>query len=134
MKKEAYLKFKKLFENQIQNFTYSNKKIQSEFFLSKDDLYDDADLTSIETAQNMELRLKNREALYLKKVVHALKKLNDGTFGKCESCEDDIPEKRLAVRPTTTLCISCKEEQEHVEKGFFDTRRSKSLGRELKFA
>jgi len=134
MKNEVQLKFKKLFEDRIKKFSYTNKKVQPEFFLSKDDIYDDADLTAVETAQNMELRLKNRESLYLKKIFYSLNKIKDGTFGQCEGCEEDIPKKRLEARPTTTLCISCKEEQEHAEKGFFDSRRSKSLGRELKFA
>jgi DnaK suppressor protein len=47
-----------------------------------------------------------------------LARIEDGTFGICERCEDEISLKRLEARPVTTLCIRCKEEQEKKEKSF----------------
>ena len=46
----------------------------------------------------------------------ALKKIDDGTFGICEICEEPIGKKRLEARPETTLCIKCKEDQEREER------------------
>ncbi len=48
----------------------------------------------------------------------ALKRIEDGSFGICESCEEPISIKRLEARPETTLCIRCKEDQERVERDF----------------
>jgi DnaK suppressor protein len=48
----------------------------------------------------------------------ALKKIDDGTFGICEDCEEPISRKRLEARPETALCIRCKEDQERDEKAF----------------
>jgi DnaK suppressor protein len=48
----------------------------------------------------------------------ALTKIDDGTFGTCEECSEEISVKRLEARPETTLCIRCKEDQERLEKDF----------------
>jgi len=48
----------------------------------------------------------------------ALARIEDGTFGVCERCEEPISLKRLEARPVTTLCIRCKEEQEKKEKSY----------------
>jgi RNA polymerase-binding transcription factor len=46
----------------------------------------------------------------------AIKRIDDGTFGLCESCGGNISEKRLQARPVTTLCIDCKTKEEKMEK------------------
>lgn len=43
----------------------------------------------------------------LKDVLRALEKLEEGTYGECDSCGDRIPTERLEARPATTLCITC---------------------------
>ncbi len=52
----------------------------------------------------------------IRKIEHAFNKLQDGTFGICEECGEEISEKRLQARPVATLCIECKEKEETVEK------------------
>ncbi len=37
----------------------------------------------------------------------ALQKLDDGTYGQCEECGENISEERLAVLPAAALCIDC---------------------------
>ena len=69
----------------------------------------------------MRIRLRNREASYLKKIEFALLRIKEGNFGECEDCGDEIDVRRLEARPTTSLCIGCKEEQERGEKSFADT-------------
>ena len=76
----------------------------------------------------MRMRLRNREMLYLKKVNEALRRIQDGIFGLCEMCEEPIEVRRLEARPTATLCVSCKEEEERSEKATANGRRHKSLG------
>ena len=76
----------------------------------------------------MRLRLRNRESLYVKKVDEALRRIESGEFGLCECCDGDIEIRRLEARPTATLCIACKEEEEKKEVLTADGRRHKSLG------
>ena len=66
--------------------------------------------------QSFEFRLRGREKSLLSKLDLALKKIEDGSFGVCEVCEEPIGKKRLEARPETTLCIKCKEDQEREER------------------
>src|SRR5215831_7418342 len=84
--------------------------------LDTNDLPDEMDLASSEYLQSFEFRLRGREKSLLSKLDLALKKIEDGTFGICEICEEPIGKKRLEARPETTLCIKCKEDQEREER------------------
>ncbi len=90
--------------------------IRDESEFDKDDLPDEIDHASSEYSQSLTLRLRDREQYLLNKIMKALKKIDEGTYGVCESCGDDIDVKRLMARPVATLCIKCKEEQEKREK------------------
>jgi DnaK suppressor protein len=84
--------------------------------LDTNDLPDEMDLASSEYLQSFEFRLRGREKSLLSKLDLALKKIEDGSFGVCEICEEPIGKKRLEARPETTLCIKCKEDQEREER------------------
>jgi DnaK suppressor protein len=84
--------------------------------LDTNDLPDEMDLASSEYLQSFEFRLRGREKSLLSKLDLALKKIDDGSFGVCEVCEEPIGKKRLEARPETTLCIKCKEDQEREER------------------
>ncbi|MBI3542041.1 MAG: TraR/DksA family transcriptional regulator [Deltaproteobacteria bacterium] len=128
MKKEVLKRFKKLFEQQKANVLYNDKVIRDDFAVSGDDRMDDVDQASSDVEQSLRMRLRNREMLLIKKVDEALKRIEEGTFGSCNSCENDIELKRLEARPTATLCIACKEDEERREALSADGRRHKSLG------
>src|SRR5687768_9635895 len=59
-----------------------------------------------------ELGLEQTIKLHLDQVEHALKRIEAGTYGECESCGKPIPKARLDAMPEATLCIDCKAEQE----------------------
>jgi DnaK suppressor protein len=84
--------------------------------LNEEDILDTIDLSSSETERDFLLRLRDRERKLLVKIDDALLRIKDGTFGICDSCAGPIDEKRLKARPTASLCIDCKEEQERREK------------------
>ena len=134
MERAVALKFKGLFEEQRKQLIYSQGMKIEEFSLAKDDMLDEADLSSSELEQSMRMRLRNREALFLKKIDEALARLSDGTFGECEKCEDEIEVRRLEARPTTTMCVNCKEDSERREHLHIDGHRNKSLGQKLRLA
>ncbi len=79
---------------------------------------DPVDRAMTESSTTIELRKRDRERKLISKIQKAIQNTEDGTYGICEICEDEITEDRLMVRPETTLCISCKEEQEIEEKQF----------------
>lgn len=92
--------------------------LKNEIELSKDDLADEADLASALTDQSLSLRLRGRERTLIDKIDLALRRIDNGEFGTCIVCEDDIDVPRLKARPVTTMCIACKEEQERRERQF----------------
>jgi len=58
-------------------------------------------------AQQMALELRRRNKLRLEQVQSALRRIDEGTYGLCLRCEDEISMARLRVRPEATLCIRC---------------------------
>lgn len=84
---------------------------------------DEIDFVTTEKTRQLELRLLSRNHVYLKKVRHALERINAGVFGECEECGAEIGASRLAARPTATLCIHCKEEEERGEKALVHGNR-----------
>ena len=57
-----------------------------------------------------------RESKLIKKIKQALERIENGTYGICESCGEEISVKRLKARPVTTQCIECKAKEEALEK------------------
>lgn len=96
----------------------ANKTLTEEAALDPNELPDEIDQASAEYSQSFIFRLRDREKYYLSKIDKALKKLENGSFGVCEACEEPISPKRLEARPVTTLCIRCKEEQEMEERSY----------------
>ena len=77
---------------------------------------DPADRASLESDQYFTLRLRDRDRKLINKIHEALERIEDGTYGICESCGEEISIPRLKARPVTTLCIDCKSKQEEQEK------------------
>jgi DnaK suppressor protein len=77
---------------------------------------DPTDRASMESERNFELRIRDRERKLISKIKGALDRLDNGTYGICEECGEDISVERLEARPVTTPCIDCKKKQENVEK------------------
>lgn len=77
---------------------------------------DPSDRATQESDRTFELRIRDRERRLLSKIREAIEKIDNGTFGICEMCGEEISEARLKARPVTTYCIDCKIEQEKGER------------------
>ena len=119
MNKAQLKKFQQLLEEKRQDILARAKQtLSQDMTLDQDDLPAEMDLASSEYLQSFTFRLRGREKSFLDKIEKALVKIEDGSFGRCEECEEEISVKRLEARPETTLCIRCKEDQERVEKDY----------------
>ena len=96
----------------------AEQTLRQDMALDSDDFPDEMDLASSEYLQAFTFRLRGREKTFLDKISKALERIEDGSFGVCEECGEEISVKRLEARPETTLCIRCKEDQERVERDF----------------
>lgn len=77
---------------------------------------DPNDRASRETDISLELRSRDREGKLIKKINEALERLNEGDYGFCENCGEEIGVSRLEARPTAEMCIDCKTLDEIREK------------------
>lgn len=110
-------KFQKtLLEEKQRILNNSKNAMRTELAVSPDDLPDETDLAASEINQNLIFKLRDRERLLLLKIDEALSRIGDGSFGTCLECEENIEPRRLEARPVSTLCIACKEAEEHKEK------------------
>jgi DnaK suppressor protein len=128
MRKDTVKRFKKLFEAQRDSLLGAKRVVRDDFSVNADDRFDEIDQAATDIEQSMRMRLCNRETLYIKKVEEALRRIEEGTFGECDECGEDIELRRLEARPTATLCVGCKEEQERREGMSAAGRIHKSLG------
>ncbi len=81
----------------------------------KENFADPTDRASHEAERSFELRIRDREHKLIKKIKKALDRIENGTFGRCETCEEEISIERLKARPVTTQCIECKTREEDME-------------------
>lgn len=108
------------------------KKIKEKLTLERDELVEkltkrlDIDTDGDETDEvqgNMLIELENqlsaKNQQRLAQINSALQKIEDKTYGLCEDCEEDIPEKRLLINPYFSTCVSCAEERESEPKRRF---------------
>ena len=119
MNKVQLKKFKTLLTEKRDEIVKKAKQtLEEDMTLDSNDLPDEMDLASSEYLQSFTFRLRGREKVFLDKIEKALRKLEEGSFGVCEECGEEISIKRLEARPETTLCIRCKEDQERHEKDY----------------
>lgn len=117
MDAKALSRFRKLLTEEKQRILNNSKNaLKNELALSPDDLPDETDLAASEINQNLVFKLRDRERQLLAKIDEALARIDEGSFGSCAECEEPIEPRRLEARPVSTLCIACKEKEEHREK------------------
>jgi RNA polymerase-binding protein DksA len=73
---------------------------------------DQADVGSTSLERDAEMSLANNTRDMLIQTERALDRLEDRTYGVCESCGNPIGKRRLMVFPRATLCMTCKQREE----------------------
>ncbi|MDQ6876006.1 MAG: TraR/DksA C4-type zinc finger protein [Actinomycetota bacterium] len=73
---------------------------------------DQADTGTKTFEREQEISLANGILDRLAQVEHALDRLANGTYGRCERCGNPIPKARLEAFPSVTLCVACKQHEE----------------------
>lgn len=91
---------------------YGVERIRDRPSIDREDLPDPMDLAASGHSQFVQSRKHEREDSLLRRIESALRRMANGSFGKCDRCEQDIPTGRLEALPVTTLCIDCQEEED----------------------
>jgi len=108
--------FRGILKDEMQSLLDEAGKTVSEMTSDTTNFPDPNDRASQESDRTFELRIRDRERRLINKIREALERIDDGTFGICDLCGEEISEGRLKARPVTTLCIDCKIEEEKKEK------------------
>ena len=116
MKKKDIKYFETLLNDQLKELLSQADDTVSGMTAPKENFPDPTDRASLEADRNFMLRIRDRESKLIKKIKKALERIEEGTFGICEGCGEDISIKRLKARPVTTQCIDCKTKEEALEK------------------
>jgi DnaK suppressor protein len=107
--------FRKLLNDRLQELRSEAGKTVED--MDEDENFPDpTDRASMESSRNSVLRIRDRERKLIFKIQEALRRLDDGEYGICEECGEEIGIERLKARPVTTLCIACKSSQEMEER------------------
>jgi DnaK suppressor protein len=83
---------------------------------SDEALPDPLDRAVFDSERNFTLRIRGRESMLIRKIRESLDAIQEGVYGICESCGEDISVERLKARPVTSHCIRCKTRIEAMEK------------------
>jgi DnaK suppressor protein len=94
-----------------------------------DDRSDEIDLATVEHSHFVLLSAHERDLARLRAIDAALERMEDGSFGTCDRCGQEIGLERLAALPVTTRCVNCQEERERVLRRSLPLAPSRRLKR-----
>jgi DnaK suppressor protein len=77
---------------------------------------DPYDRATAELGRSVDLIIRSRQRELIREIEETLARIDSGEFGICQSCGKNISEKRLWAKPTSLLCIACKEREENRQR------------------
>ena len=97
---------------------------------AEQDTGDDADKASQSIEKELLFELSDNERMTLDHIEAALRKIDKGTYGACESCRKPIPKPRLEALPFARYCIGCQSSAESVPELAEPAADFRSIGEE----
>ena len=88
----------------------------SELLSDWEGMPDPLDRAGYERDRSALLRIRDRESKLIDKIRNALADMEEGAYGICDHCGEDIPVARMMARPVARHCIRCKTRMEKNEK------------------
>jgi len=102
--------FKKILEDRKEQILKNIQEFKSEIGeLQSSEASDEADFATISSDSAIEEAISKKQEKELEEIEYALKKIEEGTYGICEMCEEEIGIERLKVKPQARYCIVCRE-------------------------
>jgi len=116
LKEEDIEYFRELLTKSLEELLNHANVTVADMTAPKENLPDPTDRASFEADRDFMLRIRDRERKLIMKIKMALDRIENNTFGICETCGEEISVKRLEARPVTTQCIDCKTKEEVTER------------------
>jgi DnaK suppressor protein len=116
MKKKDLSQLKKILIQQLRDLLGRSDCSLDELNVADNNISDLLDRASQISEREFSHHLCSREKLHMRKIERSLQDIEEGVYGLCEQCGEDISLKRLKARPTARYCIDCKTQLEKTEK------------------
>jgi DnaK suppressor protein len=113
MNKKNLQYFKRKLTAQLQDLLAGTDCNLDDLNAPDEHLADPVDRATYTTGRNFSHHLCSRNNRVIGKIEQALQDIENGDYGICDRCNEDIPIKRLKVRPMARYCISCKAQLEN---------------------
>jgi DnaK suppressor protein len=108
--------FRKILKDRLSALESAAQSRLGELVDQRDSLADTTDIASEESDRDMTLRMQDHERKIVDEIRAALKRLQEGEYGVCEACGDEVGDRRLLARPTARHCIDCMTEIEATQR------------------
>jgi len=129
--RERYLLLKGMLEDRRREIHEKLRSLREQIPVDAPDVKDAEEQSVDDFVQEVDLALMQMKSETLKKIDQAISRLEEGTYGRCEECDAEIPALRLRALPFAALCRDCQEEAESNVRAAREAKAFERLQREL---
>ena len=129
--RERYLLLKGMLEDRRREIHDKLRSLRESMPVQAPDVRDAEEQSVDDFVQEVDLALMQMKSETLKKIDQALHRLEEGTYGRCQECDAEIPPARLRALPFAALCRGCQEEAESDVRAAREARAFERLQKEL---
>jgi DnaK suppressor protein len=115
-KQRAY--FKKQLTDELNTFARNEREAKSTLRVAPEKPPDIFDQAVAEGQLNFNLRILERDSTVVGEIRQAMRRIEEGTFGICAECGEEIPAARLKALPAADVCVDCKRRMEAGKRPF----------------
>jgi len=131
IERERYLLLKGMLEDRRREIHVKLRSLRESMPAEAPDVRDAEEQSVDDFVQEVDLALMQMKSETLKKIDQALLRLEEGTYGRCQECDLEIPPARLRALPFAALCRVCQEETESNVRAAREAKAFERLQREL---
>jgi DnaK suppressor protein len=131
VERERYLLLKGMLEDRRREIHEKLRSLRESMPAQAPDVRDAEEQSVDDFVQEVDLALMQMKTETLKKIDQALLRLEEGTYGRCQECDGEIPPARLRALPFAALCRGCQEEAESNVRAAREARAFARLQKEL---
>jgi DnaK suppressor protein len=129
--RERYLLLKGMLEDRRREIHEKLRSLRESIPADAPDVRDAEEQSVDDFVKEVDLALMQMKSETLKKIDQAIQRLEEGTYGRCQECDQEIAEARLRALPFAALCRDCQEEAESQVRAEREAKAFERLQREL---
>jgi len=129
--RERYLLLRGILEDRRREIHEKLRSLRESIPTDTPDVRDAEEQSVDDFVREVDLALMQMKSETLKKIDQAILRLEEGTYGRCQDCDAEIPPARLRALPFAALCRDCQAEAESNVRAQRETKAFERLQREL---